>query len=156
MPKRAYPNYDTYYTFKYDKNGKETDQTLLFKGELPNGRLSFLNVNYKTYTNMSKERFSYLHRFNLKSERAKAVQQVIPLAEIDKKAKWLKAVNVVESLPKEKYRQFELISSYEPKRFVTLLKLAIKELDTESYSLEHIFRTYNDVLAPWFKFENVL
>ena len=79
MAKRKYPEYNVLYTFKHDKNGKETYQTLLFKGELPNGRLSFLNVNYKNYTTMKPERFSYLYRWNLKSEKPVYVQNKIKL-----------------------------------------------------------------------------
>lgn len=65
--KRAEPKENVEYTFDF---GKGKRYTFIYIGiNEANGRIRMFNVATKTITTMPPERFSYIHRFNLISER---------------------------------------------------------------------------------------
>ena len=160
MAKRAYPEKNVIYTFRWRKGDIETYSVLEFIEELPSGRLLFWNVNYKNYTDMKPERFSYIHRWNLKSERAKVVQQVIPIKEepvkpnnVDKKTLWQQVLNVLKVLPEDKRQGFREICNFP---FETYIKWLDYVLSMGVYNNNEVFDIYNEDLAPYLGLKRVI
>lgn len=77
--KRAEPKENVEYTFDFGKGKKYTFKYI--GTNEANGRLRMFNVVTKTITTMLPERFSYIHRFNLISEREIRPTESKPLSE---------------------------------------------------------------------------
>lgn len=69
MARRAEPKKDIEYKFRFHKNGVTHSVVLIFENINEKGRLVFLNKKSGAFTSMTPERFGYIHRFNLMSEK---------------------------------------------------------------------------------------
>lgn len=108
--KRAAPEKNVIYTFYY---GERKIYKFLYIGtDEVTGRLRMFNVNSKTITTMPPARFSYIHRFNLLSEKpvktvpcpeptVKPVQLHIMEEEIDATAAEKELLHNLRSLPED-------------------------------------------------------
>lgn len=93
------PQFNIEYTFVFP-GGKE--HTFRFYGLNEKGRLMFCNKRTDIFTSMTKERFSYLYRFQLKSTHRVAEPQAPIVKHSNEDLKIVDELRAIETITKER------------------------------------------------------
>lgn len=111
MKKRREPEANVEYTFKFRSGEKVNVVTLIFEGTNAKGRFEFYNKQSKGFTSMPPERFSYIMRFNLVSQ--KPIEKKPSISEVwEQEEEKRKGQEEKEALEREKAFNKDLLEKF--------------------------------------------